>query len=113
MVTVNRVTSGWQPVTSGVPWGSVLGLFLLSVLINDLNAGFKCILSKFADNTKLGGVVYSFEIRKAMQRHLDRLEGWAITKCIQYKIASAGKPRETRVQANLEKIRLWGCLMAT
>ncbi|GAB0184199.1 mitochondrial enolase superfamily member 1 [Grus japonensis] len=53
-------------------------------------AGLEGVVSKFADDTKLGGAVDSVEGGEALQRDPDRLENWAITNRMRF---NKGKSR--------------------
>lgn len=69
---LNQVVTYW-----GLQWGSSGALFQAQfsvIFANKPDAGFKCILSKFGDDTKLGRAVDCLEGKEALQKHFDKLD---------------------------------------
>jgi len=64
-------------VTSDVLQGSVFGLALFNIFIDDIDDGIKCTLSTFGDFTKLSCTVETAEGRDAIQRNLEKFKWWA------------------------------------
>ncbi|XP_072437775.1 uncharacterized protein [Chiloscyllium punctatum] len=85
-VVINGSISKWQAVTSGVPQGSVLGPQLFTIYVNDIEDGISNNISKFADDTKLGGRVKCDEDVRGLQGDLDKLGEWADAWQMQFNV---------------------------
>ena len=70
-MTVNGSTSNWAKVISGIPQGSVLGLLLLVLYINDLPDNVKSEALLFADDTNV------YRLIKSTQDDIDSLLSWS------------------------------------
>lgn len=66
--------SKWRSVTTGVPWKSLLEVFLFNIFSNPIGRGTECTLSKFTRDTKLGGAADNLDWRQDTQRDFHRLE---------------------------------------
>lgn len=64
--------SKWRLMMSGVPGGSVLGLMFFKIFINSLESRIECSIRKFADDTKLCGIVETTEGRDPSKGILTR-----------------------------------------
>jgi len=69
--------SSWWSVVSGVPQGSVLGLLLFLVYINDIDDCLTSNLLKFADDMKLFRAVTSAIDVDNLRNDLRELYGWS------------------------------------
>lgn len=59
---------------TAVSQGLILEPVLFNIFIRDIDNGMVCILTKFADDTKLSCEVETTERRDAIQRDLNKLE---------------------------------------
>jgi len=67
-----------------------------NIFVGDVDSGIECPLSKFANDTKLCGVVDKLEGRDAIQRDLDRPERWACANLMRFHKAKCKVPHMGR-----------------
>lgn len=76
-VVVSNYVSGWVPIPSGVPQGSLLGPLLFVIFVNDINTCLQTSqLLCFADDMKIFARVSSVADAEALQSDLHRLEAY-------------------------------------
>ena len=79
-VILNRSSSSWCAVTSGVPQGSVLGPLLFTLYINDIPNIVHTDLSFFVDDSKVYTVIKTLEDTHKLQAGLDSIQNWCHIK---------------------------------
>uniref|UniRef100_A0A8C4T3D5 Nucleolar protein interacting with the FHA domain of MKI67 n=1 Tax=Erpetoichthys calabaricus TaxID=27687 RepID=A0A8C4T3D5_ERPCA len=75
-VMVRGTSSELGNVKSGVPQGSVLGLLLFLIYLNDSDRNISNKLVTFADDTKIGGLAVNLESVISSQKDLDSIQAW-------------------------------------
>ena len=76
-VVIGEECSGWMPVTSGIPQGSVLSPMLVVIYINALPETARSDVYLFADDTKIFKVLNSDNNKDILQSDLTNLVGWS------------------------------------
>ena len=74
---VYGTASKWRSVTSGIPQGSVLGLGIFEVSINDLPKTVTTGVRLFSDDTKVSRQIRKANDAREVQDDLHSLQGWS------------------------------------
>jgi len=75
-VKFRGASSGWVPVKSGVPQGSVLGPLLFNIFVLDLPNYVKSPLPQYADDTLLYRPIHSEDDINIIQNDLNNIDKW-------------------------------------
>ena len=81
---------------SGVPQGTVLGLLLFSLYINDISADIESEIRLFADDCVCYREIKNEEDTLKLQRDIDRLGSWARKWGMRFQT----NKRSSKIQAN-------------
>jgi len=78
-VVVNGFFSEWLPVCSGVPQGSVLGLLLFMLYIDEIHQVVSnCTVKLFADDIALYKQIISADDQALLQDDLNNIYQWSL-----------------------------------
>ncbi|KAJ7421543.1 hypothetical protein WISP_41933 [Willisornis vidua] len=85
---------------------------MFSISVDGLDEGIESNLSKFVDETELGGSVDLLEGRKALQRDLHRMDPWTEDNCVRVNEAKCqvlhfGHNNLLQLQAGAERLESW------
>ena len=111
-VRVNRSYSTWKNVISGVPQGSALGPMLFTLYVWDVPQVVKCIVSMFADDTKLYTVLTDRNSNLKLNNDLASMQTWSsrmqmtfnIEKCKVLHLGSNNPDHQYTIPMSGEKV---------
>jgi len=86
-VRVEGIRSGWLDLKGSIPQGSLLGLLLFLLLVDDLNTN--CSIHQFVDDTTLTEILCRSQ--SLMQQYLDALTEWTHKNDM---VINSGKTKE-------------------
>ena len=90
-VVVNGEHSSWADVKAGVPQGSILGLLLFLIYIDDLPVGLKSNVKLFADDKLLFSVIHNItDSVNLLNSNLFKINEWAL----QWKMSFNSDPKK-------------------
>ncbi len=99
-VVIEGSYSSSQPVTSGVPQGSVLGPLLFLIFINDLCKDLKSHIRLFADDTVLYREITSLEDHQILQQDLNTVQTWCTNNFMSLNFAKCQVMTVSRLHHN-------------
>ena len=83
-MVLNGQSSSWTEVISGIPQGSVLGLILFTIYINDLPDALENMIKLFAYDTKVFATVNNEKDKNSLQGDIDKLMNWSDTWLLKF-----------------------------
>ena len=102
-VVMEGERSDWQPVTSGVPQGSILGPLLFLMFINDLpDVIVSSTVALFADDCKIFKVINDVNDSLSLQKDLNELHNWSTKWNMQFNASKCKIMRISRSNSPVE-----------
>ncbi len=75
-VAIHGTASDWEPATIEVLQSSVFGPVLFLIYMNDIDVGLYNLISKFADDTKIGNSRITDRDTMSLQEDLRKVSEW-------------------------------------